>query len=69
MKTKLEDILNNLEESLIIGDQTFIGEVILNYYMQCSVFGTITFYAMDFKGVDFSASTFVNCQIQNDTTI
>lgn len=67
MRTKLEDILNNLEksEALIIGDQTFLNEVISIDYLQYSTFGTITFSGMEFKGVNFSGSNFVNSVFKN----
>jgi|JI9StandDraft_1071089.scaffolds.fasta_scaffold156162_2 uncharacterized protein YjbI with pentapeptide repeats len=67
MITTLEDILNNLEksEALIIGDQTFLNEVISIDYLQYSIFGTITFSGMEFKGVNFSGSNFVNCVFKN----
>ena len=40
MRTTFEDILNNLEKSeeLIIGDQTFLNEVISIDYLQSSIF-------------------------------
>jgi uncharacterized protein YjbI with pentapeptide repeats len=69
MKTKLEDLLKNLEEgeNLIIGDQRFLNEAISDEYLQCSILGTITFSGMKFEGIDFTGSTFVNCVFKNCT--
>ena len=67
MRTKLEDIINNLDQSeaLVIGDQTLMNEVISIDYLQNSIFGTITFSEMEFKEVNFSVSSFVNCIFKN----
>ena len=67
MITTLEDILNNLEksEALIIGDQTFLNEVISIDYLQYSTFGTIPFSGLEFKGVKSSRSNFIHCVFKN----
>ena len=51
MKNKFERIVENLEEreTLTIGDQTFLNEIIFDESIQCSIFGTITFFEVDFK--------------------
>ena len=55
MKHKFETILDNLpeEESLTLGDQTFLNEIILDQSLQCSKLGTITFFKVDFKRIDY----------------
>jgi uncharacterized protein YjbI with pentapeptide repeats len=67
MENKFERIIENLEEieTLIVGDQTFLNEMILDQSIQCSIFGTLTFFEVDFKRVDFTGSTFVNCEFEN----
>ena len=62
MKNKFERIIENLEEEeiLTIGDQTFLNEMILDESIQCSILGTLTFFEVDFTG-----STFVNCEFKN----
>jgi len=67
MKNKLETIIENLEEeqTLILGDQTFLNEIISDESVQCSVLGKITFFEVDFKRIDFTGSTFVNCEFKN----
>ena len=51
MENKFERIIENLEEeeTLIIGDQTFLNEMILDKSIQCSILGTLTFFEVDFK--------------------
>ena len=67
MENKFERIIENLEEeeTLTLGDQTFLNEMILDESMQCSILGTLTFFEVDFKRVDFTGSTFVNCEFKN----
>jgi uncharacterized protein YjbI with pentapeptide repeats len=67
MENKFERIIENLEEeeTLIIGDQTFLNEMILDESIQCSILGTLTFFEVDFKRIDFTGSTFVNCEFKN----
>ena len=67
MENKFEIIIKNLEgkESLTLGDQTFLNEMILDESIQCSILGTLTFFEVDFKRVDFTGSTFVNCEFKN----
>ena len=67
MESKFEKILENLEEeeTLIIGDKTFLNEMIFDESIQCSIFGTLTFFEVDFKRIDFTGSTFVNCEFKN----
>jgi len=67
MKNKFERIIRNLEEgeNLTLGEQTFLNEVILDEYIQCSILGTLTFVEVDFENVDFTGSTFVNCEFKN----
>ena len=38
-----------------------LNEIILDEYLQCSVLGTIIFFEVDFRRIDFTGSTFVNC--------
>ena len=67
MENKFERIIENLEEeeTLIIGDQTFLNEMILDESIQCSILGTLTFFEVDFKRIDFTGSNFVNCEFKN----
>ena len=67
MENKFERIIENLEEeeTLTLGDQTFLNEMILDESIQCSILGTRTFFEGDFKRVDFTGSTFVNCEFKN----
>ena len=67
MENKFERIIENLEkeETLTLGDQTFLNEMILDESIQCSILGTLTFFEVDFKRVDFTGSTFVNCEFKN----
>ena len=67
MENKFERIIENLEEeeTLRIGDQTFLNEMILAESIQCSILGTLTFFEVDFKRIDFTGSTFVNCEFKN----
>ena len=67
MKNKFEIIIENLEEDqpLMLGDQTFLNEIISDESVQCSVLGTINFFEVDFKRTDFTGSTFVNCAFKN----
>ena len=67
MENKFERIIENLEEeeTWIIGDQTFLNEMILDESIQCSILGTLTFFEVDFKKIDFTGSTFVNCEFKN----
>ena len=67
MENKFEIIIENLEEeeTLTLGDQTFLNEMIFDESIQYSLFGTITFFEVDFKRVDFTGSTFVNCEFKN----
>jgi len=67
MENKFERIIENLEEeeTLTLGNQKFLNEMILDESTQCSMLGTITFFEVDFKKVDFTGSTFVNCKFKN----
>jgi uncharacterized protein YjbI with pentapeptide repeats len=67
MGNKFERIIENLEkrETLTLGDQTFLNEMISDKYIQCALLGTLTFFEVDFKRVDFTGSTFVNCEFKN----
>ena len=67
MENKFERIIENLEEeeTLTLGDQTFLNEMILDKSIQCSILDTLTFFEVDFKRVDFTGSTFVNCEFKN----
>ena len=67
MENKFERIIENLEEkeTLIIGDQTFLNEMISDESVQCSILSTLTFFEVDFKRIDFTGSTFVNCEFKN----
>ena len=53
---KFERIIENLEdeETLTLGDQTFSNEMILDESIQCFILGTLTFFEVDFKRVDFT---------------
>ena len=46
MENKFQRILENLEEeeTLMVGDQTFLNEMILDESTQCSILGTLTFF-------------------------
>jgi len=67
MENKLKTIIENLEEDeiLMLGDQTFLNQIILDESLQCSVLGKIIFFEVDFKRIDFTGSTFVNCEFKN----
>ena len=67
MENKFEIILENLkeEENLILGELTFLNEIIFDISIQCSILGTLTFCEVDFERVDFTGSTFVNCEFKN----
>lgn len=67
MENKFEKVIENLEEeeTLTLGDQTFLNEMILDESIQCSILGTLTFFEVDFKRVDFTGSTFVNSEFKN----
>lgn len=71
MKNSFERLINNLEklESLIIGERTFIDELVSDESIQCSLLGTISFFDVAFEKVDFTGSTFVNCKFENCTFI
>ncbi len=67
MNNKFKNIIENLkeEEHLILGDQTFVNERIFDASIQCSIFGTLAFFEVDFQEIDFTGSTIVNCQFKN----
>mgnify|MGYP003454750687 CR=1 FL=1 len=67
MENKFERIIENLEEeeTLTLDDQISLNEMILNESIQCYMWGTVTFFEVDFKKVDFTGSTFVNCKFKN----
>jgi uncharacterized protein YjbI with pentapeptide repeats len=67
MGNEFEKIVENLEEneSLTLGDQTFLNERIFDQSLQCSLFGALTFLEVDFENVDFTGSTFLNCYFKN----
>jgi uncharacterized protein YjbI with pentapeptide repeats len=67
MQKKFEEIVENLEENepLMIGDQTFLNQIIFDLCIPCSILGTVTFFEVDFKRVDLNGSTFINCQFKN----
>ena len=53
--SRFERIIENLEEeeTLTLGDQTFLNEMILDESIQCSILGTLTFFEVDiFKNID-----------------
>ena len=56
-KKVLQDSKKN--DTIIIGEQTFSNEIILNESIQCSIFWTLTFFDVKFKNVDFTGSTLV----------
>ena len=39
--------------------------MILDESIECSILGTITFFEVDSKRVDFTGSIFVNCEFKN----
>lgn len=43
----------------IVGDQTFLNQMILGESIQCFIFGAITFFK-----VDFTRNTFYELQVQ-----
>lgn len=67
MENKFERIIENLEkkETLTLGYQTFLNEMIFDESIQCSILGKLTFFEVSFKKVDFTGSTFVNCEFKN----
>lgn len=67
MVSTLEDVVNDLEigEHFAIGNQTFVSERITDYSLECGVFGTVNFWGIEFRNLDFSASTFVHCGFKN----
>lgn len=67
MEGKFEAIIEALwrDETLVIGDQTFLNEVILDRPTQLSVLSTITFSKIDFEKVNFTGSALYNCQFKN----
>lgn len=67
MRIKFEQILSNLEigNSLVIADQKFSNEVVIDYQIQCSVLSEIHFLNCDFQSVDFTGSCFGNCIFEN----
>jgi len=67
MKNSFERLLNNLEsgESLILGEQNFIDEIVSNELIHCSMVGTVSFCGVDFGKVDFTGSTLVNFKLDN----
>lgn len=60
MKNKFEKIIEDLEEreTLTLGDQTFLNEVIWDESIQCSILGTTIFSGVDFEQVDFTGFHF-----------
>lgn len=67
MKHDFEKLLDTLDsdKSLIIGEQTFVDEVVADESLQCSIVGTVNFYGVKFKNVDWTGSTIVNCKFKN----
>ena len=65
-----ESIIENLEELNnleLCNNEKFSNEIILDYYLQCSVLGkihfvNITFENIDFTGSFFSKNIFENCK-------
>lgn len=64
---KFEQTIENLQEgeTLTIGDQTFLNEIIFDESLQCSLLGTLSFFEVDFQRVNFEGSTFINCTFKN----
>ena len=50
MKNNFEKIIENRndKDTLTVDDQTFLNETILDEYLQCSIFGKIKFFEVDF---------------------
>nr|WAK84822.1 hypothetical protein [Amicula sp. isolate GU52X-4 cfCalB7] len=67
MINKFEKIIENQSqmETLVIRDGTFSNEIIFEAFLQCSIFGTLTFHEINFERVDFTGSNFVNCKFKN----
>lgn len=67
MENKFERIIENIEEeeTLTLGNQTFLNEIILDESIQCPILDTLSFFEVDFKRVGFTSSTFVNCEFKN----
>ena len=65
MENKFKRIIENLEELLVLDDEIFSNELILDEHSQCSLLGTVTFSGVYFKAVDLADSTFVNCRFKN----
>jgi uncharacterized protein YjbI with pentapeptide repeats len=66
-KNKFGVMIENLEEdeTLVIGEEIFVNEIILDESLQCALLGTINFLEVDFQRIDFTGSTFVNCEFKN----
>lgn len=62
MENKFKRII---EELLVLDDEIFSNELILDEHLQCSLLGTVTFSGVYFKAVDLADSTFVNCRFKN----
>ena len=75
MANDLTEILNNLKNNtklILVNDQEFFDEIILNKSLQSSIFGRIKFVNVIFKNIDFfgsciSQTIFENCIFSNVT--
>ena len=70
MNKNLKDILENLEDeskSLMVSTRIFQDEQILVPYraLQCSVFGSVTFFEIKFSDINLSGSLFLNCTFRD----
>ena len=67
MKNTLQNIIKELRQgsSLVLGNENFSNEIILNQSVQSSILGDITFYKVDFRNVNFIGSHLVACNFKN----
>lgn len=62
MNNSLKHIIENLEknENLVLGNnEHFSNDIVLNYYLQCSILGGINFVNFTFKNINFTGSFFL----------
>ena len=67
MENTFKTIINNLDQNeiLMLGNQTFLNEIISNQHLRCSRLGKIIFFEVDFEKIDFTENTFINCEFRN----
>lgn len=69
VRSTFDSIIESLDESqpVVIGNQTFLNEIILDKFLQCSILAEISFFEINFKQVDFTGSSLINCRFKNCT--